>query len=295
MKRAAGPTRSAPRSGRSLSMKRPVACAILAILASSAASAQAPSKEELLRRTADYIGGFVDGLTNVVAEEHYEQGFEVSAPRRRLTSDFLLVKYPGQENEFLAFRDVIEVNGRPVSDQQNRLLKLFVEPFANPLRRASEIANESARHSLDRARLANPLFVISLLQRHYQPNFRISINGIETKLGPGVREIELFQDVGPAVGTSQSVRAAAWIEETTGRVVKTELRMGRAPNMALTTTTFGHDQPLGIDVPIEMRDSYLLRGGAGQQDQFLGTARYSRFRRFQVHVEETIDVPPSPK
>jgi hypothetical protein len=276
-------------------MKQAALCALLAILAAPAASAQTPAKDELLRRTAAYVAGFVDGLTNVVAEEEYEQAFQVSAPRRRFKSDFLLVRYPGQETEFLAFRDVIEVNGRPVSDQQDRLLKLFVEPFANPLRRASEIANESARHSLDRARLANPLFVIALLQAHYQSNFRFSVDGIDTKLGPNVREIELFQDGGPSGGASQAVRAAAWIDETTGRVVKTELRMGRAPNMALTTTMFGRDAALGIDVPIEMRDSYLVRGGVGQQDQFLGTARYTRFRRFQVHVEEQIDVPPSPK
>jgi hypothetical protein len=280
-------------------MKLAVACVAVAILGSSVASelasAQAPAKDELLRRTADYVARFVDGLTNVVADEEYQQAFDASAPRRRFKSDFLLVKYPGQETEFLAFRDVIEVNGRPVSDQQDRLLKLFVEPFANPLRRASEIANESSRHSLDRARLANPLFVIALLQGHYQPNFRVDVNGRETRLGPDVREIELFQDVGPSGGTSQGVRAAAWIEETTGRVVKTELRMGRAPNMALTTTTFGHDRALGIDVPLEMRDSYPARGGGSQQDQFVGTARYTRFRRFQVHVEETIDVPPTPK
>ena len=275
-------------------MKLAVACAALAILAQSAASAQAPSKEELLRRAADYVAEFVSGLTNVVAEEHYEQAFEVSAPRRRLTSDFLLVKYPGEEKEFLAFRDVIEVDGRPISDQQDRLLKLFVEPFANPLRRASEIANESSRHSLDRARLADPLFVLALLQAHYQPNFRFSLNGRDTKLGPAVREIELFQDGTPG-GTSQGVRAAAWIEETTGRVVKTELRMGRAPNMALTTTTFGRDAALGIDVPVEMRDSYLARGGGSRQDQFIGKATYTRFRRFQVHVDEKIDVPPSPQ
>jgi hypothetical protein len=278
-----------------LAMRMYIASALVAILASPVESAQAPAKEALLRRTADYVAGFVNGLTNVVAEEDYRQAFDVSAPRRRLKSDFLLVKYPGQDTEFLAFRDVIEVDGRAVSDQQNRLLKLFVEPFTNPLRRASEIANEGSRHSLDRGRLANPLLVIALLQAHYQPNFRFDLKDLETKLGASVREIEMFQDVSPLGGTAQGLRAAVWIEETTGRVVKTELRAGRAPNTALTTTTFGRDPALGIDVPVEMRDSYFLRGGTSQQEQFIGIARYSRFRRFQVHVEEKIDVPPSPQ
>src|SRR5687768_9837615 len=127
-------------------MKLVFACALVATLASTRVAGQTPSKEELLRRTAIYVAGFVEGLANVVAEEEYRQGFEASAPRRQLKSDFLLVKFPGKDTEFLAFRDVVEVNGRPVTDQQNRLLKLFIEPFTNPVARAAEIANESARH-----------------------------------------------------------------------------------------------------------------------------------------------------
>lgn len=273
-----------------------LACVVVATLASSTVAAQTPSKEELLRRTAIYVAGFVEGLANVVAEEEYQQRFEIAAPRRRLKSDFLLVKFPGKDTEFVAFRDVIEVNGRAVTDQQDRLLKLFVEPFSNPLARASEIANESVRHSVERGRLVDPLFVLSLLQAHYQPGFRFTLKGIETKLGPEVREIEMIEEGNfPAAGR-QPVRAAVWIEQTTGRLLKTELRMGNAPATQLTTTTFGREATIGIDVPLEMRDSYLVSGTFNRQDQFIGTATYGRFRRFQVHVEETIDTPtPDPQ
>jgi hypothetical protein len=266
-------------------LKLVLACALVATLASSRVVAQSPSKEELLERAAAYLGRFVAGLSNVVAEEEYQQSFDASGPRRRLKSDFLLVKYPGKETEFLAFRDVVEVNGRPVTDQQNRLLKLFIEPFDSPLGRAEEIANEGGRHSLARGRLANPLLVISLLQAHYQPSFRFSVRGIETRLGADVREVEMFEDVNRPPAGRQPVRAVAWIEESTGRVIKTEQREGRAPNMALTTTTFGRDAALGIDVPIAMHDSFYA------PDLFTGQATYSRFRRFQVHVKETIDTP----
>src|SRR5687767_7803043 len=159
--RAPGPTRCAPPSSRN-AMKLCAACAVVFVVATAGPVAQSPSKEVLLRRAADYLVAFVDGLSNVVAEEEYHQSFRDGPGRRRLKSDFLLVKYPGAENNFLAFRDVIEVNGKPVTDQQDRLLKLFVEPYKDPLVRASEIANASARHSLDRGQLANPLFVIAL-------------------------------------------------------------------------------------------------------------------------------------
>ena len=48
----------------------------------------------LLRRVGDAVQGFVDNLTNVVAEEEYRQQFRNSRPQRRLRSDFLLVGYP---------------------------------------------------------------------------------------------------------------------------------------------------------------------------------------------------------
>jgi hypothetical protein len=85
------------------------------------------------------------------------------------------------------------------------------------------------------------------------------------------------------------------VNEITGRVVKTELRTGKAPSTALLTTTFGSDPVLRIDVPLEMRDLYLV-GGTGSSalatgDEYVGVAKYTRFRRFQVHVAEAIDTP----
>jgi hypothetical protein len=281
-----------------MAMKLALVCAVVFVVASAGPGAQAPSAEELLRRTADYVADFVEGLSNVVAEEEYQQSFQSGPARRRLKSDFLLVKYPGMEKEFLAFRDVIEVNGQPVTDQQDRLLKLFIEPYNNPVARASEIANASGRHSVDRGRLANPLFVLAQLQSHYQPRFRFTLNGLASRLGPEVREVEMFEIRNPSPAQPPPIHALAWIEEGTGRVLKTELRLGRAPSTALTTTTFGTDPALGIDVPVEMRDSFVLRAADGPVnaiDQFTGVATYSRFRRFQVHAEEKIETPPIPR
>jgi hypothetical protein len=55
---------------------------------------------------------------------------------------------------------------------------------------------------------------------------------------------------------------------------------------------------LAIDVPVEMRDSFVLRAAGGPInaiDQFTGVATYSRFRRFQVHAEQKIETPPIPQ
>src|SRR5512145_2912119 len=109
--------------------RRPVVVAIIAIgiLCPSAAAAQGDRKDELLAKATLYVAQFVDQFSNVVAEETLVQ--ETTIPRRKRTmrSDYLLVRYPG-DSQWQSFRDVAEVDGKPVRDQQERLTKLFLEP-----------------------------------------------------------------------------------------------------------------------------------------------------------------------
>ena len=86
----------------------------------------------------------------------------------------------------------------------------------------------------------------------------------------------------------------AWVEESTGRILKAEARLGRAPNTATSTTTFRFDEALGIHVPAEMKESRVGRSRATRRvfvDQFTGVASYSRFRRFEVKTREEIEDP----
>jgi hypothetical protein len=270
-------------------MKFRVALSVLAvtILADVPVRAQAPAPEALLRRLGSYMGGFVDSLTNVVAEEQYLQQFRTAAPRRRLKSDFLLVKYPGEERIFLTFRDVLEVDGRPVRDQQERVMKLFLEPFESAVRRAGDIQLAALKYSIERGRLVDPFEAIAWLQTEYQKNFKFTVRGLEPSLGADVRVIDVERDI-PANVSTGALHVRAWVSEASGRVVKTELRVGAGAAVRFTTTTFAFDPTLRIDVPLEMRDQMPTRNN----DEFEGVARYSNFRRFQVRAEQEVELPP---
>lgn len=249
-------------------------------------AAQNEPTRTLLARTAAYLHHFVRDLSNVVAQEQYVQEFLRTAGRRRLTSDFLLVGYPGAEGNFLVFRDVVEVNGRPVGDQQERLTRLFLQPFTSAVQRAYEIERDSVRYGVPRGRLSNPLLAATFLQEFYQPMFRFEAGSLDTNLGPAVRSVRFEEIERPRPGaTPRLLRGTAWIDEGSGRVVRTELDG--------VTTTFGTDPGLGIDVPLEMRDTYTLPilGTATGSDRFIGRATYSRFRRFQVRTDEAIEKP----
>ena len=115
---------------------KPVFVGILAgaVLAGGWAGAQSPDIDELIPRATAYVHDFVEKLSNVVAEERYEQ--ETTSPRRTrvLVSDFLLVKHPG-DTLWQTFRDVAEVDGMPVRDREDRITRLFLQPSSSALRR----------------------------------------------------------------------------------------------------------------------------------------------------------------
>jgi hypothetical protein len=285
-------------------MKYVASAAALLLVVASQAQAQGgrPDARALLDRAAAYVKRFVSEFSNVVAEEDFRQDWQ-SGERRRLTSDFLLVRYPGTDGTWLAFRDVTAVNGRPVRDQQERLTQLFLEPFADAVRRAEEITREASRHSLvELGSLSSPLAILAWLQPYYQPQFIYRVGGVETKSGVTLRALQLEQIAVPPVNAAYvrvpPTRGVAWVDERTGRVVKTEAYLGLAPNTATVTTTFRHDEGLGIDVPAELRES-RVRASAGRTrlgspiDQFTGIATYGRFRRFAVRTDEAIDNPPT--
>lgn len=263
-------------------------------------AAATPPLRVLLDRAAAYVHEFVVSFSNVVAEEDFRQEW-LNGERRRLTSEFLLVRYPGASSVWLAFRDVVAVNGQAVRDQQQRVTRLFLEPFDDAVRRAEEITREASRHSLaELGPLSSPLAVVAWLQAGYQSDFTFKAGGRDVVNGVAVRRLDLEQIVAPSANPAAArivpVRGVAWIDEASGRVVKTEARSGLAPNTTIITTTFRFDEGLGIDVPSEMRDSRVrpIAGRAvlsGGRDSFTGVATYRRFRRFQVRTDEAIDDP----
>jgi hypothetical protein len=267
-----------------------IAIALLAVLlaAASPAAGQSLKVDELIPRATEYAHDFIGRFSNVVAEETYEQQITVPRRKRVLVSDFLLVRYPG-DDIWQSFRDVAEVDGKPVRDRQDRMMKLFLEPPSSALRRASEIAGAASRHNLiDIGTLSNPLLVMAFLQRQYVERFRFNLAGMEKKLGPDVRTVRFVEFRTPTLlkqnaNNDLPARGLVWIEEGTGRIVKTELQVGSQMQPARVTTTYKFDEDLGINVPTTMEDWYPERTG-----EFRGKATYGKFRRFEVRTEETI-------
>jgi hypothetical protein len=264
-----------------------LACVVTLVLAN--ASARAQSADALMARVGDWVHEFVEQFANVVAEEDYVPS--VRSLGSRLTSDYLLVRYPGSSASWLTFRDVVAVDGNSLRNQPERLTKLFLEPFDGAVTQADAITRHSARYI---SPFTDPLLGIAVLQRQYHPRFRYTVGDLDHGLGPGIRRIKFEETGRPTILRDGSrdlpTHGIAWVLEATGRIVRTEVEIGERSRLTRTvvlTTAFKMDDALRIYVPVTMQDGFTMKDSAGVK----GMAYYTRFRRFTVRTTEAIDLP----
>ena len=149
---------------------------------------------ELLRSAASYVAQYEREFSAVVSEERYEQvatrpaedldgrarSFRETAVRL-LRSDVLLINAGAAG--WIGYRDVFEVDGRPVRDRDERLFKLFLEPAHDALVQAKRIADESARFNLGTeneplTRTINlPTVALVFLRQESQGRFAFTMEG----------------------------------------------------------------------------------------------------------------------
>jgi len=272
-------------------MFRHLVCALIALTVAVPPHGE-PSPIVGLARA--YVERFIDALSKVTAEERYSQESEQPRRTRTLRSDFIVARVSGA-TRWYTFREVLEVDGKPVQQaREGRLARLLADPSADTLRKAQEITVAGLRYNVENiGTVNNPLLAMSFLQAEYGHRFRFTVGGREKELGPAVRKVSFEEVQIPTVLTVDGNRdlpayGVIWIDEGTGRILKTELRLGEKPAVSTghtssslgwappTTiaTTFGVDEALGIDVPLEMRDRYPF-----QRNEIKGVATYGSFRR----------------
>jgi hypothetical protein len=282
----------------------PVAVTAIALTALTASAAPTPSLDDLLAQTQRYIAQWVPRLANIVALEEYEQHMTLPArpPRTlRLKSDVLLVRYPGAEADWMFFRDVSDADGQAIGANQDRMLYLFANrTAADAAERAGRISNEAVRYSLPGVTFAatNPLLAAALMQAYYQSRLRFTLGDTDRSVGASARIVrfEEIEEVKKADGDKTSheklpmllgpagrVKGSVWVDTQTGRILKTEARIGDLAQRTSTTTTFEQDDRLGVMVPKEMRTTWR-----NDNTPVNGTARYSNYRHFQVTADTPV-------
>src|SRR5262245_19277834 len=171
-------------------MRKAVIVTLVATIAASTSSAPAQEKvtlAQVLIRAGDYVRMFQRQLSSIVAEETYLQEVvptvapdakaNVRYERRQLRSNLLLLR-PESSTTWVQFRDVVDVDGNPVSDRDERLGGLLVNPTAMTSERVNRIRSESARYNIgDIERTLNvPVLPLVILSPRVQSQFRFKID-----------------------------------------------------------------------------------------------------------------------
>jgi len=133
----------------------------------------------------------------------------------------------------------------------------------------------------------NPMFVIGFFQSDFQSRFDLTVSDAGDDWPREVKAVTFVERgrptllrAGPFADQDVPTRGVVWIEEATGRILQTELEVGRGRGAPKMTTKFRLDERLQVTVPVEMRTQ--------NPD---GTATYTNFRRFGVDTSAVIPTP----
>jgi len=244
----------------------------------------------ILSRAADYVAVYEERqLGNVLASETYVQNY---GPRmqRRMESDFLIVLV-GKDR--MGIRKVNQVDGKPVTSAEPTLEALMDDSPQGVQRRIAALREESSRYNLGPIlrQINLPTFALKVVRRQEATRFAFDPHGTDKINGIQGVQLRFQEQRSPTLvhgehGESLLSSGAVWIEPETGRVLKTELTVENpyADVKGRITVTYAPNKALGILVPEEMKEHY--EAGRELVDC---TAKYSRFRSFNVDVKINYD------
>jgi hypothetical protein len=290
---------------RAMVLCRGVAIAIVAAASPTSAHAQttpAPALDTLLERVRAYVDEYANHLPATISTEQYRQrvGAGVRYRLRTLESEYGIIRLPGN-TAWLGFREVLKVDGKPVTDSASRLETIFLKPSATAIAQGSRIAEESARFNIGPVTrtINDPAFVLELLDPRNAHRMKFTAGGEATVADTRARIITFQEVVTPTIiknrlSDNQPVRGRAWVNPESGRILRVEV-MTQAPRtagnfIATIDVTFQDDPKLGFWVPVKMVESYQNAGNLVIVAS--GQAVYTNYRRFTVDTQE--DLLPKP-
>jgi VWFA-related protein len=288
-----------------------------------AAAGPEPHSAELdaaLAAAAGYLEQYERRISAIGAEEQYEQSVTplagpaatsalqarqnaansgTAAPITRKTRANIMTISLGARG-WVAFRDVFELDGRPVRDREERLSRVLQNVTADSLEQARQIAVESARYNLtpESARIDRtvnvPMTALLFLRAANQPRSSFRLGKTERVGGIDCVTLQFSEQGTPRLIRTADGAAAQgtfWIDMANGgRIVKTEVRMqsggANGPSVrSQTAVTYARVDKLDLWVPVVMDEIYEV---PTTRQTLTGHATYSDFKQFNVTTSEDI-------
>ncbi len=261
-------------------------------------SLHAPDAAAVRDRLDAYLLAYEPQLSSLVAEELLIQrdgpSREASlaavpdTKNRRLISEVAFISLPGGAG-WLGFRRAVNLNGKDLPDAGPPLGVLLTDADKNDYDQARLLIAESARLNLGLPRTTNlPNLPLEFLHPRNRRRFAHRVDGTEKIRGINTTRMVFDETSSPTMiqrpeGGDMTSSVMAWVETATGRLIRAQVktrdaRIGVLPFDATVWVDFKLDEKLGLLVPAEMREEFF----AGRFREGTGTARYTKYRRFQT-------------
>ena len=299
-------------------MRSEAAVAVLALCAVTAAAAQDAVADVPLEQLAAYLEKYEKAISEVVADEVYEQrttrigrraperdptgipidpGIRsnvVETVQRRLHSTVSFMRLPGGA-AWLGTREVRVVDKRRLETSE-ALVRILSSTVADARAQAEALVIASAQHNLGNLRTVNmPMLPLELLDGRYRARMTFRVTGRESLQGVQTTRIEVSEKGPPTIIRGDSdghwliSRGVAWVNGASGAVHRARVlyrnyvaRPAGAHEPALeaeVSVDFVWNGALGMLVPARMREVFFAGSDRGE-----GEAKYSNYRRFTTAV-----------
>ena len=258
--------------------------------------AGSPEVDLVLGRLSDYALAYIGQYSAVVAEEDYRQDQRVGGQDRRSRADLLFVRAE-PSREWVSFRDVFEVDGRPVRDRDTRLQDLFLKPRPDAQAQLKSIKDESARYNIGpfERNINVPLYPLKILLPANRQRFVFSVGRVTESGGVRAWRLDFVERARPTLvldreGQDIPIEGHFLVEQATGAIVESTVRVEQQDYTVSMVVRYVRDAKLGLWVPSDMKETYGIPNRAGTPGTQGGTvltctARYKNFRRFQVTTD----------
>ena len=196
--------------------------------------------EQVVQKMAGYVAAYGPQTSVIVGVEKYTQRVTIEERNvrpRMLVAEFAIVKAGGRVG-WSGFRDIVEVDGKPVTDRRDRLLSLLTGPAGGEaeLRR---IAEESARYNVGPVIRNFNVPTTALFFFHPELVGRFAFRRTGSKKIDGVdtwvldfKETQTPTLVMKRDGSDVPCEGTVWVVPADGTIVRTRLRLRNFANLA---------------------------------------------------------------
>ena len=258
---------------------------------------------DLQQLAASYVDEYQKQLAAIVADEVYVQEIraqqppEEGAPRSRTLRGEVFFLFAAAEREWMAIRDVKEVDGVPLTGTRDVRATLRTLPAAQV---ADRMKSYNARYNIGRITrdINEPTLALLVLDATHRDRFKFKADkprqAGDRRLVPlSFKERERPTLIRSTAGRPIYTSGELMVEPETGRIWQSTLTAAVDAIKVQLTTEYSFDERLGLLLPTVFLERYeqgtvTSSRGSGRptitpdHEVVVAEGRYSNFRRFEV-------------